>query len=334
MTDAHSGDDHEPAASPAVVGAGTMGHAIAVACAAGGHGTTLFDVSEPAIETARERVDTAARAIADHGARGIEAPGEITDRIEYVTRIEEAVDGAGIVIEAVPEERETKREAFELIDRHAPDGAVLATNTSSFSIDELAAFVDDPTRFCGTHWFHPAHVVPGVEVVPGERTTGETLERASWFLDSIGKDPVVLRRDIPGFVANRIQSAMAHEAWALLGADVANAEEIDRIVKGTFGYRLPVLGVFEKADRSGLDVHHTVLSELLPDLDRGTTPPEPLSELVASGRLGEKTGRGVYDWSASDPDGADDDRIRRLLDLSSVYESAADESVATSREHT
>ncbi len=322
MIDDHSGDDHESAASPAVVGAGTMGHAIAVACAAGGHGTTLFDVSESAVEDARERVDAAARAIADHGAHGIEAPGEITDRIEYVTEIRAAVDGAGIVIEAVPEERETKREAFELIDRHAPDGAVLATNTSSFSIDELAASVDDPSRFCGTHWFHPAHVVPVVEVVPGERTTGETLERASRFLDAIGKDPVVLRRDIPGFVANRIQSAMAHEAWALLGAGVASAEEIDRIVAGTFGFRLPVLGVFEKADRSGLDVHHTVLSELLPDLDRGTTPPEPLSELVSAGRFGTKTGRGVYDWSDVEPEGISEDRDRRLLALLSAYENA------------
>ncbi|MFC6767804.1 3-hydroxyacyl-CoA dehydrogenase family protein, partial [Natrinema soli] len=218
----------------------------------------------------------------------------ISDRVAYATDLAAAVGDAPLIVETVTEDREVKAAVYEEIERHAPPSATIATNTSSLSITELASSLSDPEQFCGTHWFHPAHIVPVVEVVYGERTADETVDAAAAFLESIGKDSVVVERDVPGFIANRIQSAMAREAWALLGAGIASAEDIDRAVKGTFGFRLLTLGVLEKGDHSGLDVHHKVLTELLGEVDSRPEPPAVLTELVDEGRVGLKAGRGVY----------------------------------------
>lgn len=308
----------------ATIGAGTMGRGISVAAAAGGSPVTLFDVDEGALDDAREQIRSIATLFADSPATDVDDPAAITDSIAYTDDLEAAVAAADIVIEAVTEDRQIKREAFARIERYAPEHAVLATNTSSLPLADIAADLEDPSRFCGAHWFHPAHVVPVVEVVAGEHTSDETMDAACAFLEAIGKDPVVVEKDVPGFIANRIQSAMAREAWSLLGAGVASAEDIDLAVRGTFGFRLPVLGIFEKSDHSGLDVHHTVLTELLPEIDRRTEPPEVVSDLVESGRHGVKTGRGVYDWSDVDGDDLAETRDQQLLDLLSVYRSKRD----------
>lgn len=306
----------------ATIGAGTMGRDIAFAAAAGGRSVRLFDIDDSSLCAARDRVRTVATALKGTEAYGFDDAAAVAERVEYTTSLERAVEDIDLVIEAVPEVRETKLAAFERIDRYTPERAVIATNTSSLPLNELAEPIDAPERFCGMHWFHPAHIVPVVEVVYAERTVDRTIETATRFLKAIGKDPVVLKQDIPGFIANRIQSAMAREAWALLEADVAHPAEIDRAIKGTFGFRLPVLGAFEKADYSGLDVHHTVLSELLPEIDRGTSPPEVLSSLVERKRYGAKTGQGVYDWRDSDLDAVAEARDRRLVELLDVYQSA------------
>jgi 3-hydroxybutyryl-CoA dehydrogenase len=321
-------DAHEPPeeAQPvdrlATIGAGTMGRDIAFAAAAGGCQVRLFDVDNASLQAAHERIRTVAAALEGTDAYEFDDAEAVADRVEYTTSIETAVADVDLVIEAVPEVRETKLATFERIDRHAPEHAIVATNTSSLPLDELAEPIDTPERFCGMHWFHPPHIVPVVEVVFGEQTATETIESAARFLETIGKDPVVVERDIPGFIANRIQSAMAREAWALLEADVASPEDIDRAIKGTFGFRLPILGAFEKADHSGLDIHHTVLSELLPEIDRRTSPPEVLSSLIERERYGAKTGRGVYDWRDEDLDAVAEARDQRLVELLDVYRSA------------
>ncbi|WP_440767014.1 3-hydroxyacyl-CoA dehydrogenase family protein [Natronorubrum sp. DTA7] len=318
----HSSGDSEAASRPAIIGAGTMGRNIAVASAVGGQPVTLFDIDDEALDDAESEVRSTVRTLTDRGVADVTDVSEVRERVTYVSDLETAVADAPLIIEAVTEDRETKAAVYERIERHASPSATLATNTSSLSITELAASLTHPERFCGMHWFHPAHIVPVVEVVYGEHTTDEPVDVATAFLETIGKDPVVVEDDIPGFIANRIQSAMAREAWALLGAGVASAEDIDRAVKGTFGFRLPTLGVLEKGDHSGLDVHHTVLSELLEEIDRQTTPPSVLSDLVAEGRLGVKTDRGVYDWSEADLERTMAERDQRLLDQLEVYRAA------------
>ncbi|WP_129116066.1 3-hydroxyacyl-CoA dehydrogenase family protein [Halegenticoccus tardaugens] len=323
------GGNH-PTSKLATIGAGTMGHSIAVAAAAGGCSVTLFDVDETSLRAAREKIKMVAETIAASNVYEATDANEIIARIEYVTSIEGAVEDAELIIEAVPEIRETKLAAFERIDRYALDDAVLATNTSSLPLDDLVGSISSPERFCGMHWFHPAHIVPVVEVVYGTHTADETVDISCQFLQKIGKDPVIVKRDVPGFIANRIQSAMAREVWTLLEEGVASPEDIDRAVKGTFGFRLPVLGALEKADYSGLDIHHTVLKELLPDIDRGTSPPDILSALVEEGRFGVKSGCGVYNWNDADLETLIEERDQRLLDLLDVYQTAR--SASTSQE--
>ncbi|SER38474.1 3-hydroxyacyl-CoA dehydrogenase family protein [Natrinema salaciae] len=315
-------DTREAAPRPAIVGAGTMGRNIAVASAVGGQPVTLFDIDEDAVRDAESEIGSTVGTLTDRGVADVTDADDVRDRVAYTTDLAAAVGDAPLIIEAVTEDRETKAAVYEEIERHASASATLATNTSSLSITELASSLSRPERFCGTHWFHPAHIVPVVEVVYGDRTADETVDTAAAFLESIGKDPVVVERDIPGFIANRIQSAMAHEAWALLESGVASAEDIDRAVKGTFGFRLPTLGVLEKGDHSGLDVHHKVLSELLGEIDRGTSPAAVLTELVDEGRHGVKAERGVYDWSETDSERLTAERDQRLLDQLEVYRAA------------
>ena len=304
----------------AVVGAGTMGHGIALAYALGGHPVSLFDISEEALETARGRIDSALETFVDHGALPVDEAERVRERIAYETEFEAAVEGTDLVTEAVVEDADVKRETFERLDAHAPADAILATNTSGLSITDLSTAVDDPGRVVGTHWFNPPYVVPLVEIVHGEHTDAQVAERAYDALDAVGKTPVTVEKDVPGFIGNRIQLAMTYEAYSLLDRGVASAEAIDRAVKAGFGFRLPILGIFEKVDHSGLDVHHDVESYLMPDLDRGTEPNPVVTRLVERGDLGLKTGKGVYDWSDADPEEVFERRDRLLLDQLSVYE--------------
>lgn len=303
-----------------VLGAGTMGYGIALAYAAGGCEVRLFDVSEDALERARRNVHSGAATLADAG-RLREAPVDaVVDRIAYYDTVPRAVETADFVTEAVPEDLPLKRDTFEQLDAHAPEKAILASNTSGLSITEIAAAVEDPSRVVGTHWFNPAHIVPGVEVIYGTETADRTVERTTELLETIGKTPVVVERDIPGFIGNRIQLAMAYEAFSLLESGVASAEAIDRAVKSTFGFRLPAMGVFEKADQSGLDVHYEVESYLMAELDRGSDPHELLADLVEEGKLGVKSGEGIYDWSERSMEAIYEERDRQLVSLLDAYE--------------
>lgn len=304
-----------------VIGAGTMGYGIALAYAMGGREVVLYDVDEEGLERAQGNVASGLRTFTEAGRLTGAESRSIADRISYQNGFERAVEGADFVTEAVPEDIKLKRETFARLDESAPPDAILASNTSGLSITEIASAVNDPSRVLGTHWFNPAHVVPGVEVVRGAETTDETVDVVVDLLEDIGKTPITVERDVRGFIGNRIQLAMMYEAFALLEDGVADAETIDRAVKSTFGFRLPATGVFEKADQSGLDVHHDVTEYLIPDLDRDTEPHDVLSNLVEEGKLGVKTGEGIYDWSGHSLEDLYEDRDRQLLALLDAYES-------------
>ena len=325
-----AGEEHADAEAPptthdvdeiAIVGAGLMGHGIAIAYALSGHPVRLYDVDGGALVAAGDRIDSVLETFREHGSVDRQAVAAAHERITVGESFETAVASADLVTEAVVEDLDVKRRVFVDLDTHAPDDAILATNTSGFSITELADEVDDPGRVVGTHWFTPPYVVPLVEVVRGEETTDATVDRTYALLAAVGKTPVVVERDVPGFIGNRIQLAMAYEAFSLLEAEVASAADIDRAVKAGFGFRLPVLGIFEKADHSGLAVHNAIESYLLPELDRGTDPSSIVERLVEEGHDGLSSGREVYDWSELDSADVYEQRDRALLDLLSVYES-------------
>lgn len=306
----------------AVIGTGTMGYGIGTVYAADGRTVRLYDTSAAALEQARTNIDTTLATLADAGRLSADDRSTITERISYHETIEEAVSDADLVTEAVTEDLEIKHEVFTRLDQHAPAEAILATNTSGLSITDIASVVDDPGRVVGTHWFNPPHIVPLVEVVRGDQTSDETVSRTYDLLEVVGKEPVEVKKDIPGFIGNRIQMAMDFEAWSLLQQGVASAEDIDRAVRAGFGFRVPVLGVFKKSDFTGLDVYEEVMSYLLKEIDRGTEPTASLRSLVEQGHYGVKTGHGVYDWEGADFDQLADERDQQLLAMLDAYEEA------------
>jgi 3-hydroxybutyryl-CoA dehydrogenase len=286
----------------AVVGAGLMGHGIAQVFAVAGIEVAVTDPDAEVLSSVPERVRSNLSAIGgDPTAAG---------SIELVPDLEPAVAGADFVVEAAPEDLGLKRELFARISGAVGAGAILATNTSVISVGEIGADADDPGRVVGTHWWNPPYLIPLVEVVEAEATRPETVRRTIDLLEQAGKSPVHVRRDIPGFVGNRLQHALWREAFALVDAGVCDAETVDTVVKQSFGLRLPVLGPAENADLVGLDLTLAIHEYVLPDLDRTPGPAAVLREHVARGELGMKTGRGLRDWTEDEAQAVRD----RLLD--------------------
>ncbi|HHZ08482.1 MAG TPA: 3-hydroxyacyl-CoA dehydrogenase family protein [Rhizobiales bacterium] len=273
----------------AIVGAGLMGHGIAQVFAVAGHAVRVYDVRRAALDTLQSRI----RGNLDQ----LGIAGRAEARVSAHADLAEAVAGAAVVFEAAPEKLDLKRALFaELVKLAAPD-ALLASNTSVIPIGEIASGLETSERIVGTHWWNPPFLVPLVEVVATGRTAASSVERMIGLLESVGKQPVRVRKDVPGFVGNRLQHALWREAIAIVAEGIADAETVDTVVKASFGRRLAVLGPLENADLVGtdltLDIHNTVLAHL----DRSPAPSPYLACLVREGRLGMKSGRGFRHWS-------------------------------------
>lgn len=292
-----------------VVGAGLMGHGIAQLFAYGGHAVVLTDVKEDILAEAVIKIRRSLGRMAEHG---LADPGKIEPalaRIRTATDLEEAARGAGFVVEAVSENLALKQELFGRLDTLCPPEAVLATNTSVISITEIAQKASRPERVVGTHFWNPPTLVPLVEVIPGEHTSAETVERAYGLLAAVGKHPVRVKRDVPGFVGNRLQHALWREAISIVERGIADADVVDEVVKYGFGMRLPVLGPLETAELVGLDLTLAIHDYILKHLESSPHPSPLLAEKVKSGDLGFKSGRGFRDWT---PEAAD--RVRTGLE--------------------
>ena len=304
----------------AVAGAGRMGHGIALVYALAGRSVTLYDVDDEILDAAAQRVQSALETMVEAGYVDSSAVDRAMDNLQTASQLRTAVADADLVTEAVAEDIEVKQSVFAALDEHAPTDAILATNTSGLAIRDIARDVQEMGRVLGTHWFNPPYIVPLVEIVRGPATTDAAVETTEDLLQAAGKTPVILEREIPGFIGNRIQVAMTYEAFSLLSRGVASAADIDRAVKAGFGFRLPIMGIFEKVDQSGLDIHHEVEKELMSDLNRGTGPNAVIEELLAAGDEGWESGRGVYDWTGIDTAAAERERDQALLALLSLYE--------------
>ena len=277
----------------AVLGAGTMGHGIAQVCAAAGCAVALHDVDEGAALRSLERI----RANLDQGVELEKVTpaerGATLGRIRVATSVADAAAGADLVIEAAPESLELKERVFAEVDRVAPAGALLATNTSSLSIERLARTVRSPERFVGLHFFNPVHVMKLVEVVWGPDTSDATRLAAVAFVRRLGKEPVVVR-DAPGFASSRLGIVLGMEAIRMVEQGVASPEDIDKAME--LGYRHP-MGPLRLTDLVGLDVRLGIAEHLHRTLgSEAFRPPELLRRMVAEGKLGKKSGKGFYDW--------------------------------------
>jgi 3-hydroxybutyryl-CoA dehydrogenase len=272
-------------AEVAVIGAGAMGAGIARVFADAGASVRLCARRETSLEDARPRL------------------GENPDRVRTTTSHDEALDRAELVVETIVEELGPKRELLQRAEEVAAPDAILTTNTSSLPLAPLAAALRRPERFAGLHWLNPPELVELVEVVGAEATAPGTIDALVDWMRQLGKEPVVVRRDVPGFVANRLQYALLREAYALVDEGVASFEDVDRAVVHGLGSRWAAIGPFETTDLAGLDVHAAVAANLWPELANGSEPSPTIARLLETGALGVKNGRGLrgdYDAAAAE----------------------------------
>ncbi len=300
-------------ARTAIIGAGAMGVGIAECFATAGLDVVLMDASPELSALALERL---AQRVRGHIEAGLLEPSA-ADRAAAVRTAKDiaaAVADADLVLEAVSENSEIKREVLSACDQNASDDAIIASNTSSLPIDELADYVRFKERFLGMHWFNPPEWTPAVEIIPSTVTDTAVVERAREFLLAIGKRPAVVGSG-PGFVANRIQFALFREAVACVAEGLATPQDLDELVRGSFGFRLPFYGPFQIADMAGLDVYSSIFGELERGLGEGWELPDLLRTVVDKGRYGAKTLAGFYDYSEDKRDMMLLERDKRLAAL-------------------
>ena len=272
-----------------IIGAGLMGHGLAQVFAVAGHEVRVFDAYQTALDSLHERIAA--------NLKSLDQDISATDFVTGTASLEDAVKNADFVFEAAPEKLEIKRNIFAELIKFAPRNAVLASNTSVMPITGIGEGLETNERILGTHWWNPPFLVPLVEVISTHFTAPERIEQVIDLLNSVGKTPVHVKKDVPGSVGNRLQHALWREAIAIVADGIADAETVDTVVKQSFGRRLAVLGPIENADLVGtdltLDIHNTVLS----DLNRSPDPSPYLKGLVSEGKLGMKTGEGFRSWS-------------------------------------
>lgn len=273
-----------------IIGGGLMGHSIALVFAKAGHRVVMSEPNPAVRDQILVKIgDTLDELGCDRAA---------LERISVTATLATCVAEANWVIEAAPENLEIKRAIFAEAARAAPPDAILASNTSVIPISQIMVDVADRTRALGTHWWNPAYLIPLVEVVRTTEASDAAVSATLALLTDAGKKPVEIKKDIPGFVGNRLQHALWREAIALVEQGVCDARTVDDVVKSSFGARLGVLGPLENADLVGLDLTRAIHSYIFPTLNSSTTPSTYLDALIADGRLGFKTGRGFSDWSA------------------------------------
>ena len=280
-----------------VLGAGTMGSQIAAVCALAGYGTSLVDISQDQLDRARTQLEQRLSRDVEKGRRAREDVDAAWDRLTLTTDRDAAAATADLVIEAAVEDLSVKRTIFSELDAVCPGHTLLVTNSSNIVSSRVADATARPDRVCNLHFFNPALVMACVEVVPHSGTAPETVDRMVSFVESLGKTPVRLKQEIPGFVANRLLGALRREALELYEAGIADFQDIDVAAKTALGHPM---GPFELMDLVGIDVVHLIrLAEYEQTGDPASLPAESIKAKYEAGDFGRKTGRGWYDYPES-----------------------------------
>ena len=271
-----------------VVGGGTMGADVAVVLARGGAQVTVVDPHDE--RRARVLPHVAAELLAAHQA-------DTAGRVDTCASLQDVQWGAVVlVVECITEQLAAKQQLFAQLEALVPPGAVLASNSSGFPISAIAHGLGSAQRMLGLHFFMPAHLVPLVEVVLGERTDPALGDWLHGFMRDCGSVPVLVRKDKPGFLANRMQHALSREAFALIDEGIASPEDVDAAVRFGFGFRFLAAGPVLQRDHAGIEVHCAAAATMYPTLSNTDVPAQALRDRVASGHLGMKTGKGFFDW--------------------------------------
>ncbi len=283
-----------------VLGAGTMGHGIAQLYAQAGYDVFLYDIKAEFLSNAVTRISTNLNMLIQEGVIGEKEKESALSCVFITTNLEEAVKDTIFVTEAASENLDIKFSLFNQLEELIEDDTVIASNTSTFSLRQLSEGIQKKDRLIITHFFNPAQIVPLVEVVKGPDTPQEMINRTVEILKSIGKKPVVLKKDIPGFIANRLQAALVREAFYLLDEGIASAEDIDLAITDGPGFRWSFIGPLETADFGGLDIWKSVVENLAPELSKEIKIPAFVEDKVQSGNLGTKTGSGLFTYAGDE----------------------------------
>jgi 3-hydroxybutyryl-CoA dehydrogenase len=296
----------------AVIGAGMMGVGVAQVFAAAGHEVALQDVYPEALERVPAALTANLSFLADHGLFPADGVEDAVGRVRTATDLADAARGADVVVECVFEDLALKQDVFEQLDAVCPPEAILCTNTSVMSITQIAGKTAHRERVVGTHFWNPPYLIPLVEVVRTEQVDPVVVDRTMDLLRRVGKHPIDCKKDVPGFVANRLQHALWREAISIVEHGIADAATVDESIRFGPGLRLPILAPMENADMVGLDLTLAIHDYILPHLEASPEPSPLLREKVEAGDLGFKSGRGFAEWP---PEAADASRKRLVAYL-------------------
>ena len=280
-----------------VIGAGLLGHGIALELAVNGKRVFLNDISEDLLTDAISRARVGLSALASAGLISEDQIEQALSRISTSTDLAESVKNADLIIEAASENIELKKKIFAEIDAHAPGHAVLASNSSTFVPSAYGSATKRSTNVIGIHYFNPPHFLPGIEIITGPDTSREVVELVKNEYEAIGKKPAVVRAEIQGFVSNRLQVALLRDAMSVVESGEATSSEIDEIVRSGFGPKFAQFGVFGSLANSDSAISHSVLVDQFQKLNNDRDLPKLLIDKIESGDLGVKTGKGFYEWT-------------------------------------
>jgi 3-hydroxyacyl-CoA dehydrogenase len=284
--------------SVAVIGSGLMGYGIGLQFAMGGYEVRMTDLSEDRLSAALSNIHTTLGTLKELGLVDEETACKVPGFIHKTTSLQDATEDVDFVVEAVFEDLSLKQQVFADLDRYSPERTVLASNTSSFMPSQLAPSTNRSDRVVVANWWNPPYLLPLVEVVRGPDTSDETISTVTGLFTNLGKHPVVLQKESLGFIGNRLQFALLREAIAVVEQGIATAEDVDVVVKNSFGRRLSVAGPFEVFDIAGWDTIRAIIDQLFPVIDTSTGTPTLIKEMVDKGDLGLKTNKGFYSWTS------------------------------------
>mgnify|MGYP002037723169 CR=1 FL=1 len=279
-----------------VIGAGLMGHGIALKFAQAGTNVIVHDNNKEVLSSLIDRIrqSYSQMGVSENEIEIFIKNINISDDLNY------SVKKADLVIEAISEKLELKQEIFFEVEKKAPLNCVISSNTSVIPITKIVKRMSEKSRGLGTHWWNPPHLIPLVEVIKTEWTSVKVIDLVMFVLKKIGKTPVRVEKDIPGFIGNRLQHALWREAISLIENNVCDAEAVDTVIKSSFGRRLAVLGPIENADLVGTDLTLDVHENVLFDLESSKEPSKLLRKLVNDGKLGMKSGEGFQKWTKNE----------------------------------